>query len=54
MKNLDEFIKNHFFSLQYKLNNQINSSLADTLLFGGESERENNWYISHNTFFGIN
>ena len=53
MKNLDTFIKNHFFELQYKLDNQINSSLANFLLFGGESEIENNWYTSFNKIFEL-
>ena len=53
MKNLDTFIKNHFFELQYKLDNQINSLLANFLLFGGESEIENNWYTSFNKIFEL-
>ena len=41
-KILDDFIKEHFFSLQYKLDNKINSSLGFFILFAENKKEEYN------------
>ena len=44
MENLDDSLKEYFFSLQYKLDNKINSSLATILLFAENHKNEYNLF----------
>ena len=46
MKNLEDFIQEYFFSLQYKLDNKINSSLAIFVLFAENPKKEHNFFFN--------